>query len=119
MDQRANDVAIKQQQIKTLEILPLTASGDPSTIRAYAAKFASLPQVVAANVGNLLMWTVMCCTRQRERLGSGQFSGNESTSKDLQVQLKQMSIDLTAYTSQLRYRFPSHLLEALARASAD
>lgn len=106
-------------QIKTLEILPLTAGGDPSVIRAYAAKFASLPQVVAANVGNLLMWTVMCCTRQREKLGSGQFSGNESTSKDLQVQLKQMSIDLTAYTSQLRYRFPSHLLEALARASAD
>lgn len=74
---------------------------------------------MSANVGNLLMWTVECCTRQRDRLASGQFSGNEGTSRDLQVQLKQMSLDLTTYTSQLRYRFPSSLLEALARASAD
>ncbi|KUI60683.1 Nucleoporin NIC96 [Cytospora mali] len=106
-------------EIKTLEILPLEARGDPTAIRAYAAKFASLPQSVSANVGNLLMWTVVCCTRQRDRLASGQFSGNEGTSRDLQVQLKQMSLDLTTYTSQLRYRFPSSLLEALARASAD
>ncbi|KAK7748079.1 nuclear pore complex subunit [Cytospora paraplurivora] len=106
-------------QIKTLEILPLEARGDPTAIRAYAAKFASLPQSVSSNVGNLLMWTVVCCTRQRDRLASGQFSGNEGTSRELQVQLKQMSLDLTTYTSQLRYRFPSSLLEALARASAD
>jgi len=33
--------------------------------------------------------------------------------------LKQMSVDLTTYTSQLKYRLPPHLHEALARASAD
>jgi len=88
-------------------------------IRNYAAKFAGLAQPVAANVPNLLLWTVTCCTRQRERLLGGQFSGNESTSRAMAATLKAICVDLTTYTSQLRYRFPPHLHEALARASAD
>ncbi|KAJ4307125.1 nuclear pore complex subunit [Collariella sp. IMI 366227] len=106
-------------KIRALEILPLSARGDPSVVRSYAARFSTLSQPVAINVPNLLMWTVICCTRQRERLMSGQFSGNESTARLMIDELKQMSVDLTAYTSQLRYRLPPHLHEALARASAD
>ena len=108
-----------RQKIRSLDILPLTARGDPSVIRAYAARFSSLAQPVAINVPNLLMWTVICCTKQRERLMTGQFSGNQSTARQMVDELKQMSVDLTAYTSQLRYRLPPHLHEALARASAD
>ena len=74
---------------------------------------------MAINVPNLLMWTVLCCTRQRERLAGGQFAGNESTARLMMDELKQMTVDLMAYTSQLRYRLPPHLHEALARASAD
>ena len=107
------------QEIKALDILPLDAGGDPSVIRAYAAKFASLAQPVAVNVPNLLMWTVVCCTKQRERLLNGQFTGNETTARQMIDALKKVSMDLTTYTSQLRYRFPQDLLEALARASAD
>ncbi|KAH8888205.1 Pentulose kinase [Thozetella sp. PMI_491] len=106
-------------EIKALDILPLDAYGDPSAIRAYAAKFSSLAQPVAINVPNLLMWTVICCTQQRERLLNGQFTGNETTARQMINELKQVSVDLTTYTSQLRYRFPPHLHEALARASAD
>ncbi|OAA66463.1 nuclear pore protein [Niveomyces insectorum RCEF 264] len=106
-------------KIRDLEILPLEAKGDPSAIRSCAARFSSLAQPVAINVPNLLMWTILCCTQQRQRLLNGQFSGNESTSRMLADGLKQMCVDLTAYTSQLRYRFPPYLHEALARASAD
>ncbi|KAG7294294.1 nuclear pore complex subunit [Staphylotrichum longicolle] len=106
-------------KIRALDILPLTAGGDPSVIRSYAARFSSLSQPVAINVPNLLMWTIICCTKQRERLMNGQFSGNQSTARQMVDELKQMSVDLTAYTSQLRYRLPPHLHEALARASAD
>ncbi|KAI1325612.1 Nup93/Nic96-domain-containing protein [Xylariaceae sp. FL0255] len=106
-------------KIKTLEILPLDAKGDVAKVRLYAAKFAGLSQAVAINVPNLLMWTITCCIRHRERLMGGQFSGNDGTRRILCEELKQISIDLTTYTSQLRYRFPPHLLEALAKASAD
>ncbi|KAK1827576.1 Nup93/Nic96-domain-containing protein [Podospora conica] len=105
-------------KIKALDILPLEANGDSNTIRHYASRFAGLTQPVAINVPNLIMWTVVCCTKQRERLLGGQFSGNESTARMMVDELKQMSIDLTSYTSQLKYRLPPHLHEALARASA-
>lgn len=100
-------------------MLPLDAAGDAGTIRAYAAKFAGLPQPVAVHVPNLVGWTVACCVRQREQLTNGQFSGNEGTRRMMVEQLRQMTLDLTTYTSQLRYRFPPHLHEALARASAE
>ncbi|KAI0402167.1 Nup93/Nic96-domain-containing protein [Xylaria palmicola] len=106
-------------KIRTLEILPLDARGDATKVRHYASKFSGLSQTVAINVPNLLMWTITCCVRQRERLMSGQFTGNEGSRRMMYDSLKQISIDLTTYTSQLRYRFPPHLLEALARASAD
>ncbi|KAF4512837.1 hypothetical protein G6O67_000174 [Ophiocordyceps sinensis] len=106
-------------KIRGLEILPLDAAGEASTIRAYASKFSGLSQPVSINVPNLLMWTIICCVRQREQLTNGQFSGNEGTRRMMVEQLKQMTLDLTTYTSQLRYRFPPHLHEALARASAE
>ncbi|KAI1781053.1 Nup93/Nic96-domain-containing protein [Hypoxylon cercidicola] len=106
-------------RIRALEILPLDAGGDPARIRQYAATFSGLSQTVAINVPNLLMWTITCCIQQRDRLTSGQFSGNEGTRRIMCDNLKQISLDLTTYTSQLRYRFPPHLHEALARASAD
>ncbi|KAI9170978.1 Nucleoporin NIC96 [Paramyrothecium foliicola] len=106
-------------KIRGLEILPLDANGDGGVIRAYAAKFPGLPQTVSINVPNLLMWTIVCCVRQREQLTNGQFSGNEGTRRLMVEQLKQITLDLTTYTSQLRYRFPPHVHEALARATAE
>jgi nuclear pore complex protein Nup93 len=102
-----------------LEILPLDAGGNAARIRGYAAKFSSLPQPVSINVPNLLMWTIMACVRQRQNLVNGQFSGNEGARRTMIDQLRQVTLDLTTYTSQLRYRFPPHLHEALARASAE
>ncbi|KAK1774329.1 Nup93/Nic96-domain-containing protein [Copromyces sp. CBS 386.78] len=106
--------------IRSLSILPTDdCMGDPAKIRSYASKFSSLAQPVAINVPNLLMWTIICCTRQRERLLTGQFVGNAGTAREMLARLKQITVDLTTYTSQLRYRLPPHLTEALARASAD
>jgi len=110
---------LPRQKIRNLDILPLNARGEPSRIRNYASRFTSLAQSVAINVPPLIMWTIHCCMRQREELQSGQFSGNEGTRQMMVDQLRQMVIDLTTYTSQLRYRFPPHVHEALARASAE
>ncbi|KAJ2978316.1 hypothetical protein NUW58_g7535 [Xylaria curta] len=90
-------------KIRALEILPLDANGDAAKVRHYASKFSGLSQTVAINVPNLLMWTITCCIRQRERLMGGQFSGNEGSRRMMYDGLKQISIDLTTYTSQLRW----------------
>src|SRR5208282_4048274 len=97
------------QIIIALDILPLNAQGNPSEIRSYATKFSSLSQHVANNVPNLLMWTILCCNKQRAVLTSGQFGGNEGTRRMIIDDLKQKNMDLTTYTSQLRYRFPAHV----------
>ncbi|KAH8194560.1 hypothetical protein TruAng_011270 [Truncatella angustata] len=115
----ANQWPESLDKIQALDILPLDARGDPSTIRHYASRFGGLSQPVAINVPNLLMWTITCCMNQKERLLSGQYSGNEGTRRIMVDNLKQISMDLTTYTSQLKYRFPPHLHQALARASAD
>lgn len=107
------------QRIRALDILPLSGSGDPAQIRQAAARFSALPQPVAINVPNLLLWAVACCAGQRQRLLSSPFSGNEGSRKQMLDECRQMVLDLTAYTSQLRYRFPPHLHEALARAAAE
>jgi len=106
-------------KIRTLDILPLDAGGDANKIRNAASRFSALSQPVAANVPNLLLWTITCCVRERERQASGQYSGNDGTVRMILQKLRQMSMDLTTYTSQLKYRFPPHIHEALARASAD
>ncbi|KAJ2905148.1 hypothetical protein MKZ38_006225 [Zalerion maritima] len=106
-------------RISKLDILPLKANGDPSQIRYFASRFSAFPQSVAINVPNLLLWTIVCCTQQRDKMMNGQYSSNEGTRKQIVEQMRQISLDLTAYTSQLKYRFPPHLHEALARASAD
>lgn len=107
--------------MRELHLLPLDGSGNPANIRAYASKFSGLAPTVAANVPNLLMWAITCITRQRDRQLGHRFvgAGNEDVRRLLLDELKQISVDLTTYTSLLRYRFPPHVHEALAKAAAD
>jgi nuclear pore complex protein Nup93 len=105
--------------IRSQDLLPLTAAGNASEIRSYAAKFSSLSQPVANAVPNVLLWAVICNSRQRIELMNGQYGANDGTRRMLIDQLRQESMDLTTYTSQLRYRFPANLHEALARAQSE
>ncbi|CAD6443368.1 4ce156c7-7455-4d9e-8807-ef260a6d0af1 [Sclerotinia trifoliorum] len=105
--------------VRNLDILPLNADGNPSEVRSYATKFSSLPQEVANTIPSLLMWTILCCNSQKTSLMNAQYGGNEGTRRLMIAQLKQQNMDLTTYTSQLRYRFPASLHEALARAQSE
>ncbi|KAF7884964.1 hypothetical protein EAF00_010782 [Botryotinia globosa] len=105
--------------VQNLDILPLSAEGNPSAVRSYATKFSSLSQEVANTIPSLLTWTVLCCNNQRTSLMNAQYGGNEGTRRLMINQLRQQNMDLTTYTSQLRYRFPASLHEALARAQSE
>ncbi|KAF8864406.1 NIC-domain-containing protein [Acephala macrosclerotiorum] len=113
------DFAAALDEIRKLAILPLEANGNPSLIRDCATKFSSLSQSVAQNVPNLLMWAIHCAESQRRNLMNSQFGGNEGTRLAMIEELKQMNMDLMTYTSQLRYRFPASIHEALARAQSE
>ncbi|KAF4624695.1 hypothetical protein G7Y89_g13479 [Cudoniella acicularis] len=107
------------QVIRGLDIIPLGTNGDASLILNYASKFSALPQPVVFNVPNLILWSITCSNKQRAALSSSQFGGNEGTQQMMIAQMTQINMDLTPYTSQMRYRFPAHLHEALARAQSE
>jgi nuclear pore complex protein Nup93 len=107
------------QIIAKRDLLPLKTNGNASEIRSYATKFSSLSQPVANAVPNILLWTIICNNRQRAELMNTQFGANEGTRRMMIDDFRQQNMDLTTYTSQLRYRFPAHIHEALARAQSE
>jgi nuclear pore complex protein Nup93 len=114
-----NLMLIQMQAMGRLNILPIEARGQANAIRNAATRFSSLPQPIAQNVPTLLMWALDCCNKERAVLSNRRYGGNEGSMQLMIEKLKQTSMDLTTYTSQLRYRFPPQLLEALARAQSD
>jgi nuclear pore complex protein Nup93 len=65
------------------------------------------------------MWAIVSSTKEIERLMSGGYAVNEGTNRALVAQLRQQIMDLTTFTSQLRFKFPSYVNEALARAQSE
>jgi nuclear pore complex protein Nup93 len=102
-----------------LDIFPLRAKGNASVIRSYATKFSSLSPPIAHCVHNLVMWTIECCTRQRDNLSNYQLGGTDGVRQQVIDEMRQAKLDLISYTSLLRYRFPNYVNEALARAQSE
>lgn len=105
------------QIIDTLNILPLRARSAVPIIRAAAQTFNALPPVVARNVGNLLLWTITCCGKQREALRSSQFE--DATKREMSENLLGMAKDLMVFAGLVRYRMPGRVFEVLARSGLD
>ncbi|KAI9673373.1 MAG: hypothetical protein M1817_002835 [Caeruleum heppii] len=103
--------------IDSLSILPLRASGQISQIRAHANTFPSLPAPIARNVGNLLMWTITCCGRQRDVLRQSAFA--DATKAEMKRELKFKARDLMVFAGLMRLRLSGRVYEAIARAGGE
>ncbi|KAI5288218.1 hypothetical protein KEM54_005382 [Ascosphaera aggregata] len=62
--------------INDLQILPLTAEGSVSYIKGAVQAFSSLPLVVSRIVGQLIMWSIHCIAKERERLQQNLFEND-------------------------------------------
>jgi len=100
--------------IASLELLPLRAGGNVSIIRSSAQAFNSLPQVVARNVGNMLMWSITCLGRQRESIRNAQYQVQNN--EQVREGLLQASKDLMVFAGLIRYKLAPEIFETLARA---
>jgi nuclear pore complex protein Nup93 len=105
------------QQIENLRILPLSANGNLSDIRASANSFGSYPPEIARNIGNVLLWCIGCCSRHREHLLSGSF--DDPMRKRLADQLLQKAKDMMVFAGLIRYKLPPRVFETLAREGQD
>ncbi|KAF2133275.1 nuclear pore protein-like protein [Dothidotthia symphoricarpi CBS 119687] len=104
-------------RIESLRVLPLSAHGNLSEIRASANNFSSYPPEIARNIGNVLLWCIGCCSRHREHLLSGQF--DDPVRRELAEQLLQKAKDLMVFAGLIRYKLPPRVFETLAREGQD
>ncbi|RYO02514.1 Nucleoporin [Alternaria tenuissima] len=113
----AGDYMAALGQIENLRILPLSAGGNVSDIRATANSFNSYPPEISRNIGNVLLWCIGCCSRHRERLLSGQFE--DRMRKVLADQLLQKAKDLMVFAGLIKYKLPPRVFETLAREGQE
>lgn len=108
------------QELAGLGILPLQAEGDSTQIRQKAAQYSALPQVIARNIPNLIVWTIRSCSEQRSLLSKTLFGGgNEGTRHRMIERLKVMTKDVMMYSGFLKYRLPVSVNDRLARIAAE
>ena len=100
--------------VSDLDIFPLKAKGNISDIRSKAQAVNALTPVVARNLGNLLMWTITACGRQREKLRSHGFQN--ATQEEMVKELTDGVRDLMVFAGMVRYKLSPGVFETLARA---
>ena len=105
--------------ISGLSLLPTDADGNITKIRQCAQNFNSLPPVIARNVGNLLLWTITCCSKLREEVMGSGFYGSDATRQDIARRLVQQARDLMMFAGLVKFRLPAEVMEVLAREGSD
>ncbi|KAL4803899.1 Nup93/Nic96-domain-containing protein [Aspergillus unguis] len=103
--------------INGLGVLPLRASGSVPYIRSAAQAFSSLPSIISSNVGHVIIWSITCIGRERERLNAGPYE-NEMR-QGLAEELLTMAKDLMIFSGMVKYKLPPRVYETLARAGAN
>ncbi|EZF28009.1 hypothetical protein H112_00106 [Trichophyton rubrum D6] len=103
--------------INNLQILPLTAQGSVTYVRSTVQAFSSLPPVIARNAGNLVIWSIICINRERERMYAGVYENDMR--QTLLDELVLMAKDLMVFSGMIKYKLPPRVYETLAKAGGD
>ncbi|KAL9604363.1 MAG: hypothetical protein Q9219_000551 [cf. Caloplaca sp. 3 TL-2023] len=105
--------------IAQISLLPLAAHGSIPEIRAAATNVNALPQPVARNLGNLVLWCIMAVGGQREVLAEGAGGFQDEGREGLRRELKGVGRDLMTFAGLVRYRLERGVWEAVVRAGGD
>lgn len=112
-------------EIHTTNLLPLHAEGSIPAIRASAAQFAGLPQVLARCAGIAVVWAVAAIGGERERLiqqggaGAGGGISEEETRERVKGMLSGMAKDLMVFAGLVKYKLPGRVYDMLTRAGGE
>ncbi|KAF2828354.1 NIC-domain-containing protein [Ophiobolus disseminans] len=111
------DFATALQRFENIDVLPLTAKGNLSVIRASANSFNQYPPEIARNIGNVLLWCIACCSHHREYLLSSHF--DNAGTRAIADRLLQQAKDLMVFAGLIRYKLPPRVFETLAREGQE
>ena len=105
------------QDVTGSRLLPAEAAGNISAIRQTAQAFNQLPPVVARTVGYVMLWTVIACSNNVEKLRSAEFE--TGAQQDTIQRCVQTSKDVMLFAGLIRFKLPGRVWEALARIGGD
>lgn len=88
-----------------------------SAIRSSATAFNSLPAVVARTVGYAMLWTVLACSRNVEKLKQSEFE--TPGQKQVVERTVQTARDVIVFAGLIRYKLPARVWEGLARVGGE
>ncbi|KAJ6121455.1 Nuclear pore protein (Nic96) [Penicillium capsulatum] len=103
--------------IDQLRVLPLQANGSVSDIRSTAQSFSSSHEIIARNIGHVIIWCITCIGHERHRQISSPFE--TEMHQNFADRLLAMAKDLMVFAGMVKYKLPPRVYEALARAGAD
>jgi len=112
-------------EIHSTNLLPLRAEGSIPVIRASAAQFGGLPQVLARCAGVAVVWAVGAIGGERDRLiqqGGAWESGGiaeEETRERVKGMLAGMAKDLMVFAGLVKYKLPGRVYDMLTRAGGE
>ncbi|SMR48907.1 unnamed protein product [Zymoseptoria tritici ST99CH_1E4] len=99
------------------DVIPTETGGNISAIRSKAQAFDMMPVPVARTIGHVMVWTVIACSNQVERLRHQEFeTGMQAQTIERCVQTAK---DVMVFAGLIRYKLPGRVWETLARAGQD
>ena len=109
------------EDLNALGILPLKAGGSIPTIRAAAAAFGSLPQLLARCAGVSVVWAITAIGGERENLAtSGGWDGGYGDDREgMKEMLASMAKDLMVFAGLVKYKLPGRVYDALTRVGGE
>ena len=110
-----------EQIISPLSLLPLSANSSIPIIRSHAQKLNTLQPNVARLIGPLLLWTMVCISRQCDILsGNNGQNGFESHTRDMmRSDLVTKAKDLMIFAGLIKLRLGDGIWEALIGGAAE
>ncbi|KAK0936229.1 nuclear pore complex subunit [Friedmanniomyces endolithicus] len=103
--------------VTTSNLLPAAAAGNLSAIRARAQAFDQMPAVLARTVGHVMLWTVVACRSQAEKLRRAEFE--TGFQREAIERCGQTARDVVVFAGLVRYRLPGRVWEMLALAGQE
>ncbi|MCJ1401087.1 hypothetical protein MMC11_004299 [Xylographa trunciseda] len=119
--QRSYTDRVYEQIISSLSLLPLSADSSIPIIRSYAQKLNTLQPNISRLVGPLLLWTMVCISRQCDILSGndGQGGFETHTRSVMRADLVTKAKDLMVFAGLIKLRLGNGIWDALIGGAAE
>ncbi len=76
-----------------------------------------MPTSVGRTIGHVMVWTVIACSNEAEKIRSQEFE--TGARKEIVSKCVQKAKDVMVFAGLIRYKLPGRVWETLARAGQD